>query len=159
MAEYRWNKLQKKLKNIIDPRLNISFNNSPVRKKTNWGEITIRFFQVKLDKEIIWKFPKNTEQKLDANFVYGQYKISKREWGTLEFPIMSIIVYHDLPKEKLLDYEDKAGLAEILKLCDRRIGYNRLRNLKLSEVGRKIYYERFKNKARQYEKQKNAKRN
>lgn len=138
MAEHHWNKLQKRLKNIIDPRLNISFNNSPARKNTSWGEVAIRFFQVKLDKEIIWKFPKDTKQKKDANFVYGQYRISKREWGTLEFPIMSIIAYLDLPKDKLLDYEDKAGLAEIIKVCDKRIGYNRLRNLKLSETGRRF---------------------
>lgn len=147
MAEHHWNKLQKRLKNIIDQRLNISFNNSPARKNTSWGEVTIRFFQVKLDKEIIWKFPKDTQQKKDANFVYGQYRIGKREWGTLEFPIMSIITYLDLPKDKLLDYEDKAGLAEILKVCDKRIGYERLRNLKLSEAGQKIFEKRFRNKA------------
>lgn len=152
MTEYHWNKLQKRLKNIVDPRLNVSFNNSPVRKKTSWGEITIRFFQIKLDDEIVWKFPKDTNQKKDASFIYGQYRISKSEWGTLEFPIMSIIAYLDLPKEKLLNYEDKAGLAEILKLCDRRIGYERLRNLKLSETGHKIFNKRFKNKGGQYEK-------
>lgn len=57
---------------------------------------------------------------------------------------MSIIAYLDLPKDKLLDYEDKAGLAEILKVCDKRIGYERLRNLKLSKTGQKIFEKRFR---------------
>ena len=51
MAEHHWNKLKKRLNNIIDPKLNIKFNNSPVRKKTNKSEITIRFFQVLLEDE------------------------------------------------------------------------------------------------------------
>ena len=61
---------------------------------------------------------------------------------------MSIIAYLDFPKDKLLNYEDKAGLAEILKVCDKRIGYERLRNLQLSETGQKIFEKRFKDKKR-----------
>ena len=105
MAEHHWNQLQKRLKNIIDPKLNIKFNNSPVRKKTSWGEITIRFFQVILDDEIIWQFPKDTNQQKDSNYIYGQYKIDKYNFKNLEFPIMSIINYLDLPKDKILDYQ------------------------------------------------------
>lgn len=143
MAECHWNKLQKRLKNIIDPKLNIKFNNSPVRKKTSWSEITIRFFQVILDDEIIWKFPKDTNQQKDMYFCIGQYKISKYEYGKIEFPIMSIINYLDLPKDKLLDYQDKAGLSDVLKSCDKRIGYNRLKTLQLSQAGQKIFNKRF----------------
>ena len=51
-----------------------------------------------------------------------------------------------MPKEKLFNYEDKAGIAEILKVCDKRIGYNRLKTLKLSHAGTKIFEKRFSNK-------------
>lgn len=145
MAEHHWNKLKKRLNNIIDPKLNIKFNNSPVRKKTNKSEITIRFFQVLLEDEIIWRFPKDTKQTTDENYIYGQFKNKAGNFELIQFPIMSIIEYLDLPKDKLLDYEDKAGLAEILKVCDKRIGYNRLKEIKLSQSGHLIFNKRFKN--------------
>ena len=56
---------------------------------------------------------------------------------------MSIINYLDLPKDKLLDYQDKAGLSDVLKSCDKRIGYNRLKTLQLSQAGQKIFNKRF----------------
>ncbi len=145
MAEYHWYKLKKKLKSIVAPSLDISFNYSPLRKRTNRSEITLRFFQVKLNDEIIWQFPKDTSQTIDENFIYGQAKIDNKLIN-IEFPIQSIIAYLNLPKNKLLDYIDKAGLAEILKVCDKRIGYNRLKKLQLSGVGQKIFNKRFMNK-------------
>lgn len=146
MAEYHWNQLQKRLKNIIDSKLNLKFNNSPLRKKTSWREITIRFFQVLLDDEIIWQFPKDTDQPKDMDFCIGQYKIDKYNYGKIEFPIMSIIKYLNLPKDQLIDYQDNAGLSDILKACDKRIGYNRLKNLPLSQAGQKIFNKRFEHK-------------
>lgn len=60
MEKHHWYKLKKRLEDIMAPNLNISFNYSPLRKKTNWSEITLRFFQVKLDDEILGK-EKNSE--------------------------------------------------------------------------------------------------
>lgn len=145
MAEYHWYKLKKKLKSVLAPSLDIFFNYSPLRKRTNRSEITLRFFQVKLNDEIIWQFPKDTSQTIDENFIYGQTKINN-QFINIEFPIQSIIAYLNLPKNKLLNYTDKAGLAEILKVCDKRISYNRLKKLQLSEVGQKVFNKRFKNK-------------
>jgi hypothetical protein len=51
-----------------------------------------------------------------------------------------------LPKNQLFQYEDRAGLADILKVCDKRIGYNRLKNLELSTAAKKIFEARFKKK-------------
>jgi hypothetical protein len=141
MAEYRWNKLKLRLSNIIAPNIDISFNYSPVRKKTDYSEIIISFFQVKLDGEIIWRFPKDTNQQIVGSILYGV-------WRGIEYPIMSIIKYLDLPKDQILDYEDKAGLADVLKVCDKRIGFNRLKNLELSNAAKKIFDARFKNKQR-----------
>ena len=145
MEKHHWYKLKKRLEDIMAPNLNISFNYSPLRKKTNRSEITLRFFQVKLDDEIIWQFPKDTNQFIDENFIYGQSKFNY-QYVNIEFPIQSIIAYLNLPKEKLFNYEDKAGIAEILKVCDKRIGYNRLKTLKLSHAGTKIFEKRFSHK-------------
>ena len=145
MVKHHWYKLKKRLEDIMAPNLNISFNYSPLRKKTNWSEITLRFFQIKLDDEIIWQFPKDTNQVIDENFIYGQSKFDN-QYINIEFPIQSITAYLNLPKEKLFNYEDKSGIAEILKVCDKRIGYNRLKTLKLSHAGTKIFEKRFSNK-------------
>ena len=150
MAEYRWNKLRKRLAAITADGLKVAFNNSPVRKKTACSEITIRFFQVKLNGETIWRFPKDSAQPIDAGFIYGHYRLESdpfRPFGLIEFPIQSIIQYLDLPKGQLLHYEDKVGLADILKVCDRRIGCQRLKNLELSPAARKIFDVRFKDKS------------
>ena len=138
---HRWNKLQKRLSDIIVPELDISFNNSPVRKKTERSEIMLRFFQVKFNGEIIWRFPKNSEQP-NCALLYGY--IGDGEY--MEYPKHSIMEYLDLPKEQLLDYEDKAGLADILKVCDKRIGYNRLKDIELSSAAKQIFDVRFKDK-------------
>ena len=145
MEKHHWYKLKKRLEDIMAPNLNISFNYSPLRKKTNRSEITLRFFQVKLDDEIIWQFPKDTNQFIDENFIYGQSNFDN-QYINIEFPIQSIIAYLNSPKEKLLDYEDKAGIVEILKVCDKRIGYNRLKTLKLSQAGTRIFEKRFSHK-------------
>ena len=134
MEKHHWYKLKKRLENIMAPNLNIYLNYSPLRKKTNWSEITLRFFQVKLDDEIIWQFPKDTNQVIDENFIYGQSKFDN-QYINIEFPIQSIIAYLNLPKEKLFNYEDKAGIAEI-----------RLKTLKLSQAGTKIFEKRFNRK-------------
>ena len=44
MSEHHWYKLRKRLDNII---------------------------QIKLDNEIIWAFPKNTNQNIDQGFIHG----------------------------------------------------------------------------------------
>lgn len=146
MTEYHWNKLKKRLANIVAPNLNIAFNNARYRKKTQRSEISIKLFHIKLDKEIIWRFPDDTQQIIDENYSWGHFLTENREFESIEFPIQSILKYLDLPKEKLIDYQDKAGIADILKACDRRIGYNRLKNLNLSDAGQKIFNKRFKNK-------------
>jgi hypothetical protein len=146
MAEYRWNKLKLRLSNIIAPNIDISFNYSPVRKKTDRSEIIISFFQVKLDGEIIWRFPKDTNQQINGSIFFKEGELLHGKG--IEYPIMSIIKYLDLPKDQILDYEDKAGLADVLKVCDRRIGFNRLKNLELLNAAKKIFDARFKNKQR-----------
>ena len=141
----RWNKVRQRLSSITASGLDVSFISSPVHNKTYYSKITIIFFQVKLNSEIIWRFPKDSEQpnycNRDGNVCYY-----RGDWITPEYPIHSIIKYLDLPKEQLLHYEDIAGLADILKVCDKRIGYERLKNIELSNAAKQIFDERFKEK-------------
>ena len=145
-SNHRWNKLKLRLADIIVPELDISFNNSPVRKKTAYSEIILRFFQVKFNGEIIYRFPKDSEESND-NFLYGwhgQLYVSKVH--SMEHPKLSITKYIDLPKDELLQFQDQCGLADILKVCDRRIGYNRLKEIELSPAAKIIFDVRFKDK-------------
>jgi len=142
---HRWNKLQKRLKEILASELDISFNNSPVRKKTDYSEIILRFFQVKFNGEIIYRFPKDSEESNDY-FLYAwenQFHVSE---DSMKHPKLSITKYLDLPKDELLQFQDNCGLADILKVCDKRIGYNRLKDIELSPAAKKIFDERFKDK-------------
>ena len=140
MAKYQkfpnhhWNKLKIRLSDITVPGLDISFNNSPVVKRTQrGGELPMRFFHIKHNREVIWRFPNDSEQS-KYDFLYGFWGQDKEHY---EYPIHSITKYLDLPKEQLLDYKDKAGLADILKVCDKRIGYNRLKDIELSPAAKK----------------------
>ena len=112
MSEHHWYKLRKRLENII---------------------------QIKLDNEIIWAFPKNTNQNIDQGFIYGW---SNETNESIEFPIQSIIKYLDLPRQELIKYQDNAGLADILKVMDRRISPKRLEELELSSAAKQILNKR-----------------
>ena len=139
MSEHHWYKLRKRLENIIHPSLNLSFIHIPLRKKTQWSEITVRFFQIKLDNEVIWAFPKDTNQNIDQGFIYGWINETNE---SIEFPIQSIIKYLDLPRQELIKYQDNAGLADILKVMDRRISPKRLEELELSSAAKQILNKR-----------------
>ena len=139
MSEHHWYKLRKRLENIIHPNIKLSFIHIPLRKKTDCSEITVRFFQIKLDNEIIWAFPKNTNQNIDQGFIHGW---SNKTNECIEFPIQSIIKYLDLPRQELIKYQDNAGLADILKAMDRRISPKRLKELELSPAAKQVLNKR-----------------
>ena len=141
--EQRWNKVKQRLENITAEGLGVSFISCPVHKKTTHSELKIRFFKITLNGEIIWIFPKDSEQPECDKIRSLYYDDNPVPTGT---PISSIIKYLDLPKEELLHYEDKAGIADILKVCDKRIGYDRLKELELSPAAKKVFEERFKKK-------------
>lgn len=129
----RWNKVKQRLESIVTEGLDVSFISCPVHKKTYYSDIKLRFFQIKLNGNIIWLFPKDSEQSNDG-FLDRWDSLTLQN---MDYPIGSIIKYLDLPKEHLLDYEDRAGLADILKVCDKRIGYDRLKELELSPAAKK----------------------
>ena len=136
----QWNQINKRLKTIMADDLNISFNHSPVVKTTYRDKYAISFFQVKFRGEIIWQYPKdNAYHNFRFCDKYQPYNQWKRPWqggqkkprrhfadGQFASPENIIAGYLDMPKDKLLKFEEPTGLKYILWACDKRIGKHRL---------------------------------
>ena len=136
----QWNQINKRLKTIMADDLNISFNHSPVVKTTYRDKYAISFFQVKFRGEIIWQYPKDNAYHnfrfCDKYQPYNQWKRPwqggqkkpRRHFADRQFasPENIIAGYLDMPKDKLLKFEEPTGLKYILWACDKRIGKHRL---------------------------------
>lgn len=137
----KWNQVNKRLKTIIADGLDISFNHAPVVKKTYWLKAySINFFHVKFNNQIIWEYPKDNAYH---NFMfvdeYTKYDNWHRPWqggepdikrfcgdSQVASPENIIAGYLDMPKDKLLEFDEPTGIKYILWACDKRIGKNRL---------------------------------
>lgn len=136
----KWNQINKRLKTIIADDLSVAFNHAPVVKKTGRSELSVSFFYVKFNGEIIWQYPKDNAYH---NFMfcnkYHPYMVwhrpqqqtakeQRRHFADSQVasPENIIAGYLDLPKDKLLDFEEPTGLKYILWACDKRIGKQRL---------------------------------
>ena len=63
----RWNQVNKRLKTIIAPGLNIAFNKSNLRLTTEWSKHNRTHFYIKLNDEILWECQKDSAY---CNFRY-----------------------------------------------------------------------------------------
>lgn len=123
----RWSKLQSRLYNIIDPDINMQIHFSLYEMNSNdgWhGNKLPRYF-ITIDKEIVFDYPKD----FDTTKKYG---FNSYPWDTDISGISNVIEeYIQSPKDKILKEfsNDKWGITEILRVCDRRIGKRRLRQL------------------------------
>ena len=132
----QWNQINKRLQNIIHEDLNIKFIYSPLVKKTSRSELCIPFFYVKLDDKIIWSYPKDCAyDNWQFGFKWSAYVKWDRPWqggkGKYEYesyasPENIVAGYLDMPKDKLLGFDEPTGLRYILWACDKRIGKNKL---------------------------------
>ena len=132
----QWNQINKRLQNIIHEDLNIKFIHSPLVKKTSRSELCIPFFHVKLDDKIIWSYPKDCAyDNWQFGFKWSAYVKWDRPWqggkGKYEYesyasPENIVAGYLDMPKDKLLGFDEPTGLRYILWACDKRIGKNKL---------------------------------
>ena len=132
----QWNQINKRLQNIIHEDLNIKFIHSPLVKKTSRSELCIPFFYVKLDDKIIWSYPKDCAyDNWQFGFKWSAYVKWDRPWqggkGKYEYesyasPENIVAGYLDMPKDKLLGFDEPTGLRYILWACDKRIGKNKL---------------------------------
>ena len=132
----QWNQINKRLQNIIHEDLNIKFIHSPLVKKTARSELCIPFFYVKLNDKIIWSYPKDCAyDNWQFGFKWSAYVKWDRPWqggkGKYEYesyasPENIVAGYLDMPKDKLLEFDEPTGLRYILWACDKRIGKNKL---------------------------------
>lgn len=123
----RWSKLQSRLYNLMDPNLNFQIHMAVYEMNSNdgWhGNKLPRYF-ITIGKEIVFDYPKD----FDTTEKYGS---NSYPWDAEICDISNLIeAYIECPEENLMQKfeDDKWGLTDILRACDRRIGKRRLREL------------------------------
>lgn len=124
----RWSKLQSRLYNLIDESLNFQIHCAVYEMNSNdgyHGSKLPRYF-ITIDKEIVFDYPKdfNTSEK---------YGFNSYPWDTDISAISDIIEeYIQCSDTELMSEfdKDKWGITDILRVCDRRIGKRRLKDLR-----------------------------
>ena len=119
----RWSKLQARLYNLMEPAINFQIHCALYEMKSlgHYGSRLSRYF-ITVDKEIIFDYPKDME--LDKKYIYL--------WNSDVDKISNLIEeYIQRPKEELFEDfpNDKWGIVDILRACDRRVGKKRLQIL------------------------------
>ena len=124
----RWSKLQSRLYNLIDDSLDFKVHCAVYEMNSNdgyHGSKLPRYF-ITIDKEIVFDYPKD----FDTSEKYG---FNSYPWDTDISAISDIIEeYIQCPDTELMsEFEkDKWGITDILRVCDRRIGIRRLKDLR-----------------------------
>ena len=120
----RWSKLQSKLYDIISDKIDFSIHVEKYPCNSNdshydKNRVLPRYF-ITINNEIIFDYPKNFPNST-TYFISGN-KMSK---------ISNIIEnYINTPKEKIMTIPpDEFGLTNILRVCDKRVGYRRLKKI------------------------------
>lgn len=150
----KWNQVQKRLKEIIAPELNIAFNSSSLEKHPfrKCGGLHVNHFEIKLDGKVIWVAQKNccfyNEKKFwDFYMSYPEWnyvsKGNNNKKHTFKASPQNIIAeYLDCPKDELLNFDEPTGLKFLLWACDKRIGKNRLKELEFTRFALPIVKQR-----------------
>lgn len=124
----RWSKLQSRLYQLIEPKLNFQIHCVLYEMNSNdgyHGSKLPRYF-ITIEKEIIFDYPK----EFDTTWKYGH---NSYPWDTDISEITNLIEdYIQRPESELMkNFEnDRWNLTDILRACDRRIGKRRLQKLK-----------------------------
>ena len=124
----RWSKLQKRLYNLMDTNIDFQIHCALYEMNSNdgWhGNKLPRYF-IKIGKDIVFDYPKDFDTK-------KSYKSNVYPWITDISEISNVIEeYIQCPESEILNNfeNDKWGITDILRVCDRRIGKRRLHELK-----------------------------
>ncbi len=124
----RWSKLQSRLYNLMDPEIDFQIHCALYEMNSNDGYHGCKLprYFIAIGKEIVFDYPKN----FDTTKKYG---FNSYPWDTDISEISNMIEeYIQCPELELLnDFEnDKWGITDILRVCDRRIGKRRLIKIK-----------------------------
>ena len=124
----RWSKLQSRLYNLMDESIDFQIHCAVYEMNSNdgyHGSKLPRYF-ITIDKEIVFDYPKD----FDTSEKYG---FNSYPWDTDISAISDIIEeYIQCPDTELMNRleKDKWGITDILRVCDRRIGKRRLKDLR-----------------------------
>lgn len=123
----RWSKLQHRLYNLMDPNIDFQIHVALYEMNSNdgyHGNKLPRYF-ITIGKQVVFDYPKNFD-------TVEKYGFNSYPWDT-DIGEISILLekYIECPAEKImLEFEDdKWGLTDILRVCDRRIGKRRLKDI------------------------------
>lgn len=124
----RWSKLQKRLYNIIDSAAEFQIHCALYEMNSNDGYHGNKLprYWITIGKEIVFDYPKD----FDTSWKYGK---TSYPWDTEISEITELInEYIQTPKKKIMQpfENDKWGLTDILRACDRRIGKRTLKQMK-----------------------------
>ena len=126
----RWSKLQSRLYNLMDPAVDVQLHCALYEMNSNngyHGNKLPRYF-ITVGKEIVFDYPKD----FDTTRKYGR---NSYPWDTEISEISNMIeAYIQRPEADLMQplEGDIWGLTALLRVCDRRIGKRRLRELRES---------------------------
>ena len=124
----RWSKLQNRLYNLMDKSIDFQIHCALYEMNSNDGchaNKLPRYF-ITIGKEIVWDYPR----MFDTTERYG---FNSYPWDCDIEDISNVIEeYIERPKEDLMKTfdRDKWGITDILRVCDRRIGKRRLKEIK-----------------------------
>jgi hypothetical protein len=127
----KFSKLKKQIESLFEPTLNMEFCCYAFPMRSERGSSSIPRFCVKLDKEVIWDYPKDFAVK-DIGYGYwaGDNGISELVMEYVNAPVDRIL-------ERVFDNETKVynigitetktfsvtyGLTDLFKAADRRLG-------------------------------------
>lgn len=123
----RFSKLQQRLYNIVDPKLNFQIHYALYEMNSNngyHGNKLTRCF-ITIGKDIVFDYPKNTDYS-------GNYGIKYAYDPDISDISVLIDEYIECSLDNIMNQfeNDKWGITDILRVCDRRIGKRRLQKIK-----------------------------
>lgn len=120
----RWSKLQSRLYNLMDKKAEIQIHCALYEMNSNdgyHGNKLPRYF-ITIGKDVVFDYPK----QFDTTLKYGW---NSYPWDCDISDISDVIeAYIECPENELMQpfTDDKWGITDILRACDRRIGKRRL---------------------------------
>ena len=120
----RWSKLQSRLYNLMDNDINFQIHCCLYEMNSNdgcHGSKLPRYF-ITIDKDIVFDYPSMFYTTL-------RYGFNSYPWDTDISDISNVIEgYIQTPVNNVIE-NDKWGITDILRVCDRRVGKRKLKEI------------------------------
>lgn len=123
----RWSKLQSRLYNLMEPSVDFQIHCALYEMNSNdgyHGSKLPRYF-ITIGKDVVFDYPKD----FDTTYKHG---FNSYPWDTDISDISDLIEeYIQRPESEIMNQfeRDRWGLTDILRVCDRRIGKKRLKEI------------------------------